>query len=286
MSRSVLARMGAVAAGSLALGIAMPAWAASTVVLSRSGINKTAAGFSTKDCTNPYPDKTSNEDGWHFALPSSSGDSFGSVTLTYDGGVVGPVTSIDVNVPDTGTGWAAYIDDSGSTGKFRHVYVTTTSGWKLLSGTSKVDPDGHDGDTFKLSQTCSAQAAPGGSRSGSTTSPNGAESTSTPPSTSQNGSPQPDPSSSEAIAGGTSGSDPTGSGTNSSDPTGGGASGSDSTGGGGDGYAYDGPNGAPETGGGGSMRSNGFVLGTGALLISGMAALGLVLAARRRRTIA
>jgi hypothetical protein len=46
------------------------------------------------------------------------------------------------------------------------------------------------------------------------------------------------------------------------------------------------PSGPPNTGGGGSTSTGGFMLGTGALLLAGTAGIGLVLVARRRRGLA
>ncbi len=142
--------------------LAGPASAATTIILNPAHRNQTAAGFETKECNGPLAAHPA-VDGWHFVLPSSTGDEFVSVTLTYStpGGsvTVGPITSEDPSMPTMGAGWSGFLDSNAVTGKLVHAYVYTIPGWTLLDGTALVDPNTATG-TFNLSNTCPATILP------------------------------------------------------------------------------------------------------------------------------
>jgi hypothetical protein len=182
-----------VAAAAVAAGLlfASPAQAADgSAVLNPAHVNKTA-GFQ-EECTGPFKTLPAGYDGWHFILPSSSGTSFISVTLTFStpGGTVtaGPITSTNPAAPTSAgdNSWYGYLDNAGSSEK--HLYLFTQVGWTLTGGTAQVT-NVAEGATFNLSHTCQG--------TGSSTSPSPESSNSPSPRTSDS----PSPGESESVPG-------------------------------------------------------------------------------------
>lgn len=141
----------AVAATALFVGWSSAAHAAVVIPLKATQVPTTAAAFN-QECTGPFASLPAGRDGWHFVTNGST--SFQSVTLTFDGGVVGPITSLDPAAPSSGTGWSGYLVAVGNPPVNRHAYVFVTAGWTLLSGTASVTPDTAAGQDFELSHTC------------------------------------------------------------------------------------------------------------------------------------
>lgn len=150
-------RLAAVAAGGgvLVLVLAAPAVAQTTISINPAHVPTTAEEFDSQDCTGPFADLAEDQDGWHFQL-GAGGDSFTSLTLTYDtpdGEVTAVIVSTDPDAPSSGPGWSGYLAEAGGSGMVSHAWVTTDAGWTLTAGTATVDNPGSQ-DTFNLSHTC------------------------------------------------------------------------------------------------------------------------------------
>ena len=176
-----------------ALAVATPAHAAALVTgdipIHDDHVPTTAAGFPTKQCTGPLANLALGKDGWHFVLPSASGGSFVSVTLTFNAGSGDFPVTVDAIFPavdsDAGLGWSGYITNAGP--DYIHLYLFTPSGWTLTAGVATVtnpgpgpDPTkpGDQGSFFNLSHTCVGD---------STTPTPGITTTTTPPVTTTTG---------------------------------------------------------------------------------------------------
>lgn len=177
-----VARLLATAAVATVAGLAFasPALADTTVPINKDHVPTTAEEFDTHQCTGPLDDLADNKDGWHFVTTGQS--SFTSLTLTFDtpapDDVVVTLTGGTQASPQTGPGWAGWLDNAGSAEK--HAYVITNAGWTLKAGSADVT--GADDKFFNLSHTC-----PG---TPDTSSPS--PSTSPSPSPSTDGTPSPD----------------------------------------------------------------------------------------------
>lgn len=178
-----LSRIGAVlVAGAVAMAVAAPAAAQpGTVSINPGNVPTTAEEFETHECDGPFSDLPDDMDGWHFVLPAGSGDSFVSLTLTFEtpgGEVTVILTSTDPANPSTGPGWSGYLDGM-------HGWLMTEAGWTLVDGTAMVENPG-DQDFFNLSHTCPGTPV--------TPSPSPSPSPSPAPSPSPSPSPSPAPS--------------------------------------------------------------------------------------------
>jgi len=191
--RQRFARLAIAAAAAVTVGLvfASPAQAASgTAVLNPAHVGKTA-GFQ-EECVGPFKSLPAGYDGWHFILPTSSGTSFTSVTLTFSSPsgtvTVGPITSTNPAAPTTAgdNSWYGYIDNAGTSDK--HLYVFTLVGWTLTGGTAVVTDVKADA-TFNLSHTCKGTGTPN------------SPSPSPSPSASNSGTPSPGVSESESVPG-------------------------------------------------------------------------------------
>lgn len=196
--RRLFVRLAFVAAAiSAGLMTASPVQAADgTAVLHPAHVGKTA-GFE-EECTGPFKPLPSGYDGWHFVLPSASGTSFVTATLTFSspGGpvTVGPITSTDSAHPTKAgdNSWYGYFDNAGAAEK--HLYVFTLVGWTLTGGTATVT-NASQGAEFNLSHTCK------GTASSSSPSPSTSSSPSATPSAPTSGTPTPGVSESESVPG-------------------------------------------------------------------------------------
>jgi LPXTG-motif cell wall-anchored protein len=153
-----------------ALAMATPAQAAALagtgdIPINGDHVPTTAAQFPTKQCTGPFEDLDLGTDGWHFVLPSASGGSFVSVTLTFNSGAADFPVTVDAIFPaidsDAGLGWSGYITNAGPDNI--HLYLFTPSGWTLKAGVATVtnpgpgpDPEkpNDKGSFFNLSHVC------------------------------------------------------------------------------------------------------------------------------------
>jgi len=168
MSSRWLSRLAVAAAtaGAVTMMTATSAWAAVTITLNPAHVGKTP-GFQ-EDCSGPFANLPGDKDGWHFILPSASGDNFlqldlvftkpggGSETVTITSNNAGS-PSVDTT-PPTGE-WSGYFDNAGAVDK--HAYLFTDEGWTLASGTAQVDgAAAQPSDTFNLSHTCAGDGPP------------------------------------------------------------------------------------------------------------------------------
>jgi LPXTG-motif cell wall-anchored protein len=148
-----------VAGVSLAIAVSGTAQATEngTIDLNGDHVGATAEGFEEQECDGPLSDLGEDQDGWHFVLPSSSGDSFIELNLTFtkpDSSTVEvKITSTDENDPSTGPGWEGFIDSAGNSGDGKHAYLITEAGWTLTAGTAEVH-NASEGGFFNLSHTC------------------------------------------------------------------------------------------------------------------------------------
>jgi LPXTG-motif cell wall-anchored protein len=171
MSSRWLSRLAvaAAAAGAVTLMTATSAWAVDpvTINLHPDHDNVTAKGFDGDTCDGPFADLPDGFDGWHFVLPSASGDSFVQLNLVFtksDGSESVTITSTDSNNPSEDATvplgeWFGYFDNAGAAEK--HAYVFTEAGWTLTSGTAQVVGAAADeSDVFNLSHTCAGDGTP------------------------------------------------------------------------------------------------------------------------------
>jgi LPXTG-motif cell wall-anchored protein len=152
--------LAAAIAGTLLL--ASPAYADGTIPLKAQHSNNTAQGWldkspdNQKDCTDDVfvaLGQTATEDGWHFVLPASSGDSFTVVTLHFTKPDATPVTvTLSSTSLQSGSGWRGYLRVSGSDTK--HAYVITEAGWTLVDGSADVTGTPDANSVFNLSHVC------------------------------------------------------------------------------------------------------------------------------------
>jgi LPXTG-motif cell wall-anchored protein len=146
----------AAAGGALALVMATPAYAQTTIDINDDHVPTTAEDFEEQDCTDDeFANLADDQDGWHFQL-GAGGDNFESLTLTFDtpdGEVIVEITSTSADAPSTGPGWSGYISEAGQSGMFSHAWLATEAGWELIAGEATVDEPGTQ-DFFNLSHTC------------------------------------------------------------------------------------------------------------------------------------
>jgi LPXTG-motif cell wall-anchored protein len=145
------------AAGALTLVVATSAWADTKIFVNPAQVPTTALEFGGgDDCIGPLAGLPDGVDGWHLVLPSSSGDNFVSLTLTFSkpggGTATAVITSTNSSAPSTGAGWSGYIDNAG--GSDKHAYVFTDAGWTLTAGEAIVTGDVGKHPQFVLSHTC------------------------------------------------------------------------------------------------------------------------------------
>ncbi len=131
-----------------------PAWADTPVTINPDHIGATADEFDEQDCSGPLGSPPGpNYDGWHFVLPSSSGDNFTSITIQFTSVTAGPITAVFPDT-DSGPGWVGYLAEAGN-GDVIHAYIfTTPTGQAIVNGSATVSPDESTPGTFNLSHTC------------------------------------------------------------------------------------------------------------------------------------
>ncbi len=164
-----LTALTAAAIGAFVL-LATPALAAAPVdqpiTLNPAHKGQTAAGFGTKNCTGPLDNLPAGKDGWHFILPSATGEDFKSVDLEFDP-QAGPnvlviVDNVAPGTPDSGPGYVAFFAATGS-GAYKHLFVITDAGWTLVDGDGvaiRDDTKDYNKTTFNLSHTCPSETPP------------------------------------------------------------------------------------------------------------------------------
>jgi hypothetical protein len=150
MGKTLLVRLAAAAAGGvLALAVAAPAYADTTIDLHPDHLGSTAEGFSDQDCTGPFADLSDGVSGWHFLLPAATGDNFVSLTLEF-AEQTATITSTDADNPTVDGEVSGYFDEAA--GDFRHAYVFAPSGWTLDDASAVVEGDAQG--YFNLSHAC------------------------------------------------------------------------------------------------------------------------------------
>ncbi|MHA4948547.1 LPXTG cell wall anchor domain-containing protein [Micromonospora sp. SD19] len=131
------------------LAIASPAWASSIVPLNPAHAGATAGTFQ-QECQDPkFGTRPTNQDGWHFVLPTRRAGDFQSLTLTFKdtSGV-----SVTVTVPNATDPYTDFLSANGGGDKqVKHAYLFTPAGWTLTGGSAQVSGEG---DKFNLSHTC------------------------------------------------------------------------------------------------------------------------------------
>ncbi|MEU8158981.1 LPXTG cell wall anchor domain-containing protein [Micromonospora parva] len=131
------------------LAIASPAWASSIVPLNPAHAGATAGTFQ-QECQDPkFGTRPTNQDGWHFVLPTRRAGDFQSLTLTFKdtSGV-----SVTVTVPNPTDPYTDFLSANGGGDKqVKHAYLFTPAGWTLTGGSAQVSGEG---DKFNLSHTC------------------------------------------------------------------------------------------------------------------------------------
>ena len=151
--RKVTGVLAAAFAGVLLLG--SPAFAETQDLhLKASQTPTTAKDFGGgDDCGAPFSADMTG-DGWHFVW--QQGGDFKTVTLTFDPGADPDVTVVvdaPVGTVDSGPGWTAFfVSTGGPSGKVKHLYVFTPSGWTLTAGVGTGE--GGSDTEFNLSHTC------------------------------------------------------------------------------------------------------------------------------------
>ncbi|RAO14848.1 LPXTG cell wall anchor domain-containing protein [Micromonospora noduli] len=137
------------AAATAVLAIASPAWASSIVPLNPAHAGATAGTFQ-QECRDPkFGTRPTNQDGWHFVLPTKGAGDFQSLTLTFKDNAGVPVT---VTVPDPADPYTDFLSANGGGDKqVKHAYLFTPTGWTLTGGSTLVSGEG---DKFNLSHTC------------------------------------------------------------------------------------------------------------------------------------
>ncbi|MET8357029.1 LPXTG cell wall anchor domain-containing protein [Micromonospora sp. NPDC005171] len=136
------------------LAIASPAWASSIVPLNPAHASATAGTFQ-QECQDPkFGTRPTNQDGWHFVLPTKRAGDFQSLTLTFKdtSGV-----SVTVTVPNPTDPYTDFLSANGGGDKqVKHAYLFTPAGWTLTGGSALVSGEG---DKFNLSHTCAGTGA-------------------------------------------------------------------------------------------------------------------------------
>ncbi|MFG3555414.1 LPXTG cell wall anchor domain-containing protein [Micromonospora sp. NPDC047557] len=142
------------AAATAVLAIASPAWASSIVPLNPAHAGATAGTFQ-QECQDPrFGTRPTNQDGWHFVLPTKRAGDFQSLTLTFKdtAGV-----SVTVTVPNPADPYTDFLSANGGGDKqVKHAYLFTPAGWTLTGGSAQVSGEG---DKFNLSHTCAGTGA-------------------------------------------------------------------------------------------------------------------------------
>jgi LPXTG-motif cell wall-anchored protein len=172
--RQISAIAAAATAVVLGTGLMLSSTAAAAVIsniditLNPAHKNQTAEGFGKHECTGPLAALPDGKDGWHFILPSATGEDFVSASLdfkdTADAPVPVAVDNVAPGTTDTGPGWSAFFDDTGA-GAWKHLYVITDAGWTLVDGDGVATRDSEKANTynkttFNLSHTCPADEPP------------------------------------------------------------------------------------------------------------------------------
>ncbi|WP_433118979.1 LPXTG cell wall anchor domain-containing protein [Micromonospora sp. CA-246542] len=240
-------------AATAVLALAAPAWASSVALLNGAHVGA-AAGTFHQECQDPrFGERPTDQDGWHFVLPTKRAGDFQTLTLTFKDTAGSSVT---VTVPNAADAYTDFLVANGGGDKqVKHAYLFTPAGWTLTGGSAQVSGEG---DRFNLSHTCAGTGAT------SSPTPTTAAPTTTPPATA---SPTPSESTTATPSGSVTPTDSTS--PSGSVTPGGSASASGIAGGGGD----SGGN-LPLTG----VAVTSFAL-TGVALIAG----GALLVMRRRR---
>ncbi|MEU7752494.1 LPXTG cell wall anchor domain-containing protein [Micromonospora sp. NPDC049101] len=166
------------AAATAVLAIASPVWASSVVPLNPAHSGATAGTFQ-QECQDPkFGTRPTNQDGWHFVLPTKRAGDFQSLTLTFKdrAGV-----SVTVTVPNPADPYTDFLSANGGGDKqVKHAYLFTPAGWTLTGGSALVSGEG---ERFNLSHTCAG--------AGTTASPTPTPTTESPTPTPTTGSPTP-----------------------------------------------------------------------------------------------
>ncbi|MEU1240964.1 LPXTG cell wall anchor domain-containing protein [Micromonospora parva] len=129
------------------LAIASPAWASSIVPLNPAHAGATAGTFQ-QECQDPkFGTRPTNQDGWHFVLPTRRAGDFQSLTLTFK-----DTSGVSVTVPNPTDPYTDFLSANGGGDKqVKHAYLFTPAGWTLTGGSAQVSGEG---DKFNLSHTC------------------------------------------------------------------------------------------------------------------------------------
>ncbi|MEU4470047.1 LPXTG cell wall anchor domain-containing protein [Micromonospora sp. NPDC023888] len=166
------------AAATAVLAIASPAWASSVVPLNPAHAGATAGKFQ-QECKDPkFGTRPTDQDGWHFVLPTNRAGDFQSLTLTFKDAAGASVT---VTVPNPADPYTDFLSANGGGDKqVKHAYLFTPAGWTLTGGKALVSGEG---ERFNLSHTCAG--------TGATASPTPTPTTGSPTPTPTTGSPTP-----------------------------------------------------------------------------------------------
>jgi LPXTG-motif cell wall-anchored protein len=152
------------AAAAAGLIVAAPALAADAVVPLKTPHTNTLAENDQQfeqDCEDErFEVRKTNEDGWHFLMPSGS---FTSIKITFDpDGAVDNDSSDDVVKEGTPSAPGPFTFYTvGNAGNYQHAYLFTPAGWLLVSGTSTATGV-KDGATFNISHACAGTKTPPG----------------------------------------------------------------------------------------------------------------------------
>lgn len=170
------------AAATAVLALAAPAWASSVALLNGAHVGAKAGTFQ-QECQDPrFGDRPTDQDGWHFVLPTKRAGDFQTLTLTFTDTAGSSVT---VSVPNPADAYTDFLVANGGGDKqVKHAYLFTPAGWTLTGGSAQVSGEG---ERFNLSHTC---AGTGATSSPTPTTPP----TTTPPTTTPPGTASPTPS--------------------------------------------------------------------------------------------
>ncbi|WP_435206029.1 LPXTG cell wall anchor domain-containing protein [Micromonospora sp. bgisy143] len=142
------------AAATAVLALAAPAWASSVALLNGAHVGAKAGTFQ-QECRDPrFGDRPTDQDGWHFVLPSKRAGDFQTLTLTFTDTAGSSVT---VSVPNPADAYTDFLVANGGGDKqVKHAYLFTPAGWTLTGGSAQVSGEG---ERFNLSHTCAGTGA-------------------------------------------------------------------------------------------------------------------------------
>ncbi|WP_433537728.1 LPXTG cell wall anchor domain-containing protein [Micromonospora sp. CA-249363] len=142
------------AAATAVLALAAPAWASSVALLNGAHVGATAGTFH-QECQDPrFGDRPTDQDGWHFVLPTKRAGDFQTLTLTFKDTAGSSVT---VTVPNPADAYTDFLVANGGGDKqVKHAYLFTPAGWTLTGGSAQVSGEG---ERFNLSHTCAGTGA-------------------------------------------------------------------------------------------------------------------------------